>query len=128
MPFCPNCKYEYKATVSICPDCDEPLVDVLPEDVEGEIEDAYDNWIPLCRLTSEQYAEMLVEALDSKDIPAIAHSGAGHFGITGQMGASSFRPIDGAFYTIMVPEEKADDAANEASIVMGDDWDKVRLR
>jgi len=127
MPFCPNCKYEYKPTVSVCPDCDEPLVEVLPEDVEGEIEDAYDNWVPLCRLTSDQYSEMLVEALDSKDIPAIIHSGTGHFGMTGQMGASSFRPIDGA-YTIMVPEEKADDAANEASIILGDDWEKVRFR
>jgi hypothetical protein len=50
MPFCPNCKYEYKATVSVCPDCNEPLVDVLPEDVEDEFEEDYDNWVPLCRL------------------------------------------------------------------------------
>lgn len=127
MPFCPICKYEYKSTVSVCPDCDEPLIETLPEDSEEEIEAAYDNWIPLCRLSSDQYSDMLVEALEAKDIPAIVNSGAGHFGITGQMGATSFRPVGGAF-TIMVPEEKADDAANEASIILGDEWEKVRYR
>ncbi len=127
MPFCPNCKYEYNSTVSVCPDCNENLVETLPEDIEdGEIESEYENWTPICRLTSQQYSEMLVEALESKDIPAIVYSGAGHFGSTGQMGTNSILPIGGA-YTVMVPKEFADDAANEASIILGDDWEKVRM-
>lgn len=30
--FCPKCKYEYNFGVLVCPDCDEKLVEILPED------------------------------------------------------------------------------------------------
>lgn len=30
MPYCPKCRYEYRADVTKCPDCDEKLVDELP--------------------------------------------------------------------------------------------------
>jgi hypothetical protein len=32
MPFCPECKYEYKAGVERCPDCGSPLVERLEEE------------------------------------------------------------------------------------------------
>ena len=81
MPFCPKCRYEYLPTVSECPDCevklvaqlplepeepDEPLEAIEPEEsVEME---SYDNWIPLGRFASTVTAEMILEALHSKDI------------------------------------------------------------
>jgi predicted amidophosphoribosyltransferase len=34
MPFCPKCKYEYKANVDVCPDCKVGLVDDPPEGPE----------------------------------------------------------------------------------------------
>lgn len=37
MPFCPNCKAEYRAGFKTCSTCDdEPLVDVLPEDLRPD--------------------------------------------------------------------------------------------
>ena len=127
MPYCPKCKYEYNYGQAKCPDCDEYLVNNLPEETgEETLNDEKIDWIPLCRLTSNQISEMLVEALESKGIRALVHSGAGHFGITGQMGASSFRPIGGA-YTIMVGRENANDASIEAEIILGPDWSKVKL-
>ena len=30
MPFCPDCRYEYRSGVSDCPDCETPLVEKLP--------------------------------------------------------------------------------------------------
>ncbi len=30
--FCPKCKAEYISRVTVCVDCDEPLVDKLPEE------------------------------------------------------------------------------------------------
>jgi hypothetical protein len=30
MPYCPDCRYEYQAGVSECPDCESDLVDALP--------------------------------------------------------------------------------------------------
>lgn len=121
--FCPNCKFEYEAGVFKCPDCDEYLVDQLSPDGE-EAESDY-HWIQLARINSDQYAEMIKEALESQDIPVILHSGTGHFGITGQMGVIS-RPIGGA-YSILVPEENIVDANNIGFSILGDEWEKAKL-
>jgi len=32
MPFCPNCKYEYKPGIAKCPDCGSALVERLEEE------------------------------------------------------------------------------------------------
>ena len=34
MPYCPNCRYEYRPDVKACPDCRETLVDALPDEPE----------------------------------------------------------------------------------------------
>jgi hypothetical protein len=146
MPFCPKCRYEYLPTVEICPDCDVKLVPTLPlepeepeeseeppdfeePDVPSEPEmlESFDNWIPLARIVSPVTSEMLLEALHSKDIPAILSDHTGYFGKTGQMGVSSYPPIEGAVVTLFVPEEFVRDADQEARIVLGDEWEKVRL-
>ena len=126
MPFCPKCRYEYNPGVGGCPDCNEQLVAALPEEPSGEEDEVYDDWVQIGRLTSTQYAEMLIEALHTKDIPAILHSGAGHFGETGQMGLSSFRPVGGG-YSLWVPREFADEADQEAEVILGELWQKSRL-
>jgi hypothetical protein len=140
MPFCPKCRYEYLPTVSECPDCEVKLVPVLPLEPEEPDEppeviepenlvemESYDNWIPLARFTSTATAEMILEALHSKDIPAVLSDQTGHFGQTGQMGPSSSRPIAGAVITLFVPEEFAHDSSQEARIILGEEWDKMRL-
>lgn len=128
MPFCPKCRYEYEANVTECPDCVEQLVAALPEPQDETIEPpgGYDDWVELARLTSQPSADLIIEALRSKDIPCIILSGAGHFGATGQMGSSSFRAVGGG-YTLAVPEEFAHDADLEASILLGEEYDKARL-
>jgi hypothetical protein len=126
MPFCPRCKYEYRSDVSVCPDCDEPLVANLPPDDDDEPVEDYD-WVPIARMTSPQYAEMIVEVLRSKNIPAVVSDSTGHFGQTGQMGTSSFRPIAGAVLALYVPREFAADAGHEAEVILGEDWDKIKM-
>jgi len=123
MPFCPKCKYEYKTGSDVCPDCNTALVDSLAKD---DSQETHQDWIPLARLTSSQYAEMVMEALRAKDIPAVIHSDAGHFGQTGQMGTSSFRPMGGA-YTLMIPRDHIVEADREAATILGDVWEKSRL-
>lgn len=127
--FCPKCRYEYQPHVTECPDCEEKLVAVLPEvsDDESEDESAQANWVSLARLTSFPSAHMIIEVLRDKDIPAIALDSSGYFGQTGQMGATSYRPIEGAYYTITVPEEFLAEADAEAEAVLGEEWVKSRL-
>ncbi len=123
--FCPKCRYEYQASVKTCPDCNEPLVEFLPADEQGD-DERYKDWVQLARLTSQPSAEMLLEVLREKEIPSVILSGAGHFGQTGQMGPSSFRPIDGAF-SLMVPRDFVVDADREGEAVLGEEWKRSRL-
>jgi len=113
----------------MCPDCDEMLVASLPEETEEDtpnILEEYGDWVPLARLTSDQFGAMLVEGLRAKEIPAVIVSAAGHFGTTGQMGISAFRSVGGA-YTLLVPREFVQDADQEAAIMLGDDWEKSKI-
>jgi len=129
MPFCPKCRYEYKEGIATCPDCDETLVASLPEETNTDtpnIMEAYDDWVPLARLTSDQFGVMLVEGLRAKEIPAVIVSAAGHFGVTGQMGISAFRSVGGAF-TLLVPREFVHDADQEAAVMLGEDWEKAKI-
>lgn len=130
MSFCPKCRYEYNPEISVCPDCEETLVDLLPEKTKTDAENSeiddqgYDDWIKIGNLTSQAYATMINEGLKSKNIPVVILSGAGYFGQTGQMGISSILPAGGG-YLVLVPEEFVEDAHNEAEIILGDDWIKV---
>jgi hypothetical protein len=129
MPFCPKCKYEYRPGMFDCPDCGSRLVDVLPGEDDSATDGdqpQYEDWVEIGRLTSQQYAEMLVEALKAKDIPAVVHSLTGHFGATGQMGTHLFRPISGAYYALFVPREFVEDADLEAETILGEEWLKCR--
>jgi hypothetical protein len=129
MPFCPSCKYEYRLGISECPDCGVKLVDKLPDEpkpqnpAESKI---YEDWTPIARLTSTQMAEMVLEALRAKDIPAVIQSGVGYFGFVGTQGLSGFAPVGGG-YSLLVPGKYVTDAANEVKIILGDAWEKVKM-
>jgi hypothetical protein len=142
MPFCPKCRYEYLPTVSECPDCEVKLVAILPlepekpeapdeagepgdweEPVEPETMESYDNWIPLARFSSNEYADMILEALESKDIPAVLSDSSGSMGL---VHGSASVASDGSI-TLFVPEEFAQDASQEGQIILGELWPKVRL-
>ena len=75
MPFCPNCRYEYREGIWECPDCGARLVDKLPEEAPSEDTDKTaaenTNFVPLKNLPSRVYAQMLEEALKNEGIPSI---------------------------------------------------------
>lgn len=129
MPFCPKCRYEYKPGIAVCADCGETLVDSLPVEEpvtdDGVVRDLKD-WAQIGRLTSQQYAEMVQEALRSNDIPVVILSGAGHFAYTGQMGIGSYRSVGGAF-SVLVPNEYVDEANRVCEQILGDEWEKSKL-
>ena len=64
MPYCPECKTEYREGIKICSDCEIELVDALPEDVLPDFED-----LELIYTTDEYYkAEMIRSNLESAGI------------------------------------------------------------
>jgi len=129
MPFCPLCRCEYLPGVTFCADCQVELVKALPVEEEVEVEDdegQYRDWVPLARLTATPLAEMLLEGLRAKDIPAVLRSNAGYFGQIGSMGVSSYQSVGGT-YVMLVPREYVNDAEREAEVILGDEWEKVKI-
>ncbi len=128
MPFCPKCRCEYKPGIRTCPDCNVELVASLPEEPDKNREEPqYDDWVAIVHLSAVQYAEMLVEALRDEEIPVVLHSKQGHFGVTGQMGPSSYRPIEGAVAILMVPREFVDQADRVGEAILGETWKACRV-
>ena len=148
--FCPKCKYEYTPVVTVCSDCNETLVSeeelktvvedqkkvnaspLLDELTSGEVfTDAPDfpvdiEWVHIARLHSQEMADMILEVLHAKELIAVVHSETGYFGITGQLGMSSYSPIGGG-YSLFVDKQMLENVDNEARIIMGEEWDKCKL-
>ena len=125
MPFCPKCRYEYREDVTECPDCHVKLVTTLPPADDDE-DNKYENWVHLARLNSQEYSAMLEEAFREKGIPVVIQSGTGHFGLTGQMGTSSYRPIGGG-YSVYIPDEFVKAADELGQTILGDTWSQAKL-
>ena len=68
MPVCPNCKYEYVEGITICPDCNTPLVDELELNNYEELSE--DDWALVYTSFNEIYVDMLKENLESAGISA----------------------------------------------------------
>jgi len=98
VPYCPKCGFEYQPGIEKCPDCDETLVDELPEEKPSEGID----YVPLRTLPSRLYAEMLREALEKEGIPSFIKSD--DVAITfPSHGTTSAVPV-----TLWVPKDKAE--------------------
>ena len=72
MAFCPECNFEYKKGIKICPECKVKLVDELtePEHEERKIE-----WVALHTQPGRIYSEMVKEALEKNNIPCVLEPG-----------------------------------------------------
>lgn len=56
MSWCPKCKNEYRAGISICPDCKEELLDELTEEMELE-------FVPVLQTSEEELKEKIIKYL-----------------------------------------------------------------
>ena len=56
MSWCPKCKNEYRAGISVCPDCNEALLEELTEAIELE-------FLPVFQTTDEELKTKLVKYL-----------------------------------------------------------------
>jgi hypothetical protein len=122
VPFCPKCEYEYESGIDVCPDCGQKLLAEKP--IESEVDESDEDvsdWVPLARLMSHEYAEMVLVRLRDMQIPSVILSGAGYFGTAGLSGEA------GGAYTIVVPEEYVEEADTQGEFLLGEIWVKSRL-
>lgn len=121
MPFCPNCRYEYKPEVWKCPECGARLVDKLPEkesadDTEEGFTQSKD-FVPLRSLPSGVHAQMLQEALESEGIHSIIKQNSQDFALGF---AGLFHSLAGGGVTIWVSKEHVKRSEEIADQMFGD--------
>ena len=102
MPFCPQCRTEYRPGFTVCADCGVSLVDTLPEEPPPSERGA--PLMVVYETVEWAEAEVLKAKLESHDIPAAL------VGETAQRsiytpGISTFGPI-----RILVPADRAAEA------------------
>lgn len=102
MPFCPECRYEYRPGRDRCPDCDRPLVDILPPEDDSVVDV---HWVAVHPLPGSLYAEMVKEVLERRGIPCLLKSDA----LSSAYGAKG-TALPGMEARILVPEERAEEA------------------
>jgi len=66
MPICPNCKYEYVQGITICPDCNESLVNKSALEHFDELGEV--DWVLVYMSGLDYEIEMLKDNLESADI------------------------------------------------------------
>jgi hypothetical protein len=76
MPVCPNCEYEYYEGITICPDCNTPLVD---ENSLNQIEElSEEDWVLVYTSGNELEVEMMKGILESAGLSASVLSQQDH--------------------------------------------------
>ena len=94
MPWCPKCKNEYRAGITVCPDCNETLVDELTEETQ--------EYVSLFQTINEEQKNKLVKYLIHCNHKVKEESGMMETEEGNQL-----------VYTIFVPEQDATEAMRE---------------
>ena len=105
MPYCPNCRSEYREGIVKCVDCGAALVPGSPPPVE-EPEPSNEELVPIYRAGDEVEAKIVRAVLEEAGIPVLETGGlthaVGYVLTTGPFAAKSI--------SIFVPASRAEDA------------------
>lgn len=122
MPFCPQCRFEYRNDITLCSDCNQQLVDRLPLEKAAVAPD--DAWLTVGQVRGEMKSEMAQGALDSNDIPAVIVTGSAAK-INSASSSSGISQVTGdgsGSYTILVHREQFEKALLVLEAILGEDF------
>jgi hypothetical protein len=102
MPFCPECRAEYRAETRRCPDCDLDLVDSLPEEQPDTPDSEGLDLVELASFPNYPEAEMIKEVLESNGIRTVLRGEADPIGV-----------VSGATPSTLLVEERDSARARE---------------
>ena len=103
MPFCPQCKLEYRPGMVRCPDCGARLTAAAPE---APAAPRGQPAVPLCKLPDASVGDIVKAALAEAGIPAVVQR---HGPITGELS----RVTDGLtedYAMVLVPADRLEEA------------------
>lgn len=126
MPFCANCRFEYQEGISLCPDCNMPLVAELPPNTAATSPDQ--SWVAVCSVFNDLSSSLARGALESRNIPSIVMSSTFKaYGIDAQY-TSQLLNSPKATNVIMVPREYIEEASFVLEAVLGDEFGESEAR
>jgi hypothetical protein len=101
MPFCPNCRVEYRSGIERCSDCDVNLVEILPEDAEVEPDSTEgEELVELAAFANAAEAEMIRELLEDNGIRTVLRGEVDPIGVVSGAAPS----------TLLVEQDDLEDA------------------
>lgn len=68
MPFCPECKYEYREGITTCPDCNVALVSSLSTQAEPTVAETNEQIVSVYSTDSQIEAELVKGMLETSGI------------------------------------------------------------
>ncbi len=122
--FCPKCRYEYNPGITICPDCNEPLVDQLPPEEEEMDELEYAHRVTV--LTSSDHRVILMARLILEEEGIRWFSEGNETLDVFGGGSASLNPLIGRPIGIQVLEKDAEQARELlADLETAPQWDAI---
>lgn len=115
--------------MEFCPNCNEKLVDSFTVEVVLNYNDAEsinEEWVPVVRLTSTRYTDMLLNGLRAKNIPAYIQDNSENNEQNINYNTTPSKTVYRG-YTLMVPKKYLFDADREAESILGSKWEEVQF-
>lgn len=102
MPYCPECRAEYRAEVRRCPDCDVELTDSPPQEQPAVTDSQGLDLVELASFPNYPEAEMIKEVLEGNGIRTVLRGEADPIGV-----------VSGATPSTLLVEERDSARARE---------------
>ena len=116
--------------MSICPDCDDSLVDRPAGQSGGAASSPDDGWIGICNPSSAMLSELIKGALDSNNIPSVVAPAEFRSLVSLQSSGDGDTDdiLSANVRVVMVPKEFKQEATMILQVMLGDEFSPVEVQ